>query len=185
MWAIATDPDRRHGKWDAEEFFASGRAAVDDLWDRATGLGLARQHATGLDFGCGVGRLTRALADRIDHVLGLDISPGMIDLARSYNTGRDNVEFAVHTSLDLGGFASGRFDVVCCLLVLQHIPQAEVAEGYVGELVRVLAPGGVLMMQLAEDVVLPVTPKGLRVRLRPRTRLAGALRAAGASPRLL
>ena len=34
-----------------------------------------------LDFGCGVGRLAIAMANKIDKVIGIDISPGMLKIA--------------------------------------------------------------------------------------------------------
>ena len=179
LWAIATAPDRRDGKWDEDEFFASGRATVDELWETASAFGLPGATRRALDFGCGVGRLTAALRRHVDEVLGLDISAGMVHHARSYHGGRPGVSFEVHTDADLHGYDTGSFDVVCCLLVLQHIPVAEVAEGYVTELVRVLAPGGLLMLQLIDAVPPAPRPRGLRARLRPRTRLAGVLRRAG------
>jgi hypothetical protein len=51
--------------------------------------------------------------------------------------------------------------------------------------VRVLAPGGVLILQLP-DYVPPKPPVvGIRQRLRPRTRIANALHALGVSPKYL
>ncbi len=38
-----------------------------------------------LDFGCGVGRLTQALADYFNEVAGVDVSPTMVNKALEYN----------------------------------------------------------------------------------------------------
>lgn len=38
--------------------------------------------ATALDFGCGVGRLTRAMAPLAGTVYGVDVAPAMLDIAR-------------------------------------------------------------------------------------------------------
>ena len=67
----------------------------------------------GLDFGCGVGRLTRALGERVDEVTGLDVAPSMITLAHDYNAAHENLTFLVHKGTDLHQFEDGRFDVVC------------------------------------------------------------------------
>src|SRR5687767_8439812 len=63
-WAICTAPDKRFGRWDREEFFATGEREVAEVLATAAELGLPRRHGAALDFGCGLGRLTRALAGR-------------------------------------------------------------------------------------------------------------------------
>ncbi len=195
MWSIVTDRAKRDGGWDADQFFASGRATIDELWRVADGLGLPAHRRRALDLGCGLGRLTRALAVHVDAVLGLDISPSMIEQAqRLHAAGQvpagqvpagQGVTFAVHDADDLRGHPDGSFDVVCCLLVLQHLPSVQAIEGHLGELVRVLAPGGLLMLQLTTALPPPVQPRGLRARLRLRTRLGTLLRAAGVGPAVL
>lgn len=50
---------------------------------RSLNIDCPRKHA--LDFGCGVGRLTQALAAHFDEVTGVDISPSMIKLAKKYS----------------------------------------------------------------------------------------------------
>ena len=83
--AILTEPDKRHGGWDVEEFFASGRAEVDEAIGRLGALGLRPRRGRALDFGCGVGRLTQALAWHFDECVGVDIAPSMVEHARRYN----------------------------------------------------------------------------------------------------
>ena len=185
MWAIVTDPERDHSRWEVDQFFASGQATVDDLWQVATGLGLPARSQRGLDLGCGVGRLTRALGAHVDTVLGLDISRSMVDRARRFHEGYPNLAFAVHERDDLADFADGSFDVVCCLLVLQHLPSMAAIERYLHELVRVLAPGGLLMLQLTTSLPAAQPATGLRARVRLRTRLGGVLRAVGVGPAML
>ncbi|MDQ2726698.1 MAG: class I SAM-dependent methyltransferase [Actinomycetota bacterium] len=202
MWSILTADGKEGGQWDLDEFFSSGRTWIEELWERASGLGLPHNHRNGLDFGCGVGRLTRALADHLDEVTGLDISPSMIELAEGHHRNFRNLNFRVHTTNDLGAYKAGTFDVVCSLLVLQHLPSTAAILTYVEEFVRVLTPGGVILLQLP-DAIPPETPPptpppspDLRVRartaLRPRTRLRDArsrsiraLHRCGVSPKLL
>jgi ubiquinone/menaquinone biosynthesis C-methylase UbiE len=100
-----------------------------------------------LDFGCGAGRLSLALADHVDSVVGVDISPPMLDTARRLDTdGR--CRFVENDRPDLSVFPDQSFDIVFSSLVLQHMPR-ELARGYLGELMRVLRPGGALIVQLA------------------------------------
>jgi ubiquinone/menaquinone biosynthesis C-methylase UbiE len=93
-----------------------------------------------------VGRITRALADRFETIVGVDVARSMIARARDLNRDRP-CQFVVNRANHLHRFASDRFDVVYSRLVLQHMPPDMVSQ-YVPELIRVLAPGGVLMFQL-------------------------------------
>src|SRR3981081_591596 len=85
MWAILTNPGKTEGRWDAQEFFATGTHEVSLFMNRAGAWGAPSSRRTALDFGCGIGRLTQALAEHFDKVCGVDISPKMIELAREYN----------------------------------------------------------------------------------------------------
>src|SRR5664280_2679682 len=77
MWAILSNREKKHARWDLEDFLASGRAEIEEALEaiRATGCSLGTQSA--LDFGCGLGRLTAALTQHFDKAVGLDVSPSM------------------------------------------------------------------------------------------------------------
>ena len=83
FWAILTDPSRRGNKWDPASFFATGRDEVAAHMAEATRLGVPQARRRALDFGCGAGRLTQALADHFDAVVGVDVAPSMVALAGS------------------------------------------------------------------------------------------------------
>src|SRR5271156_1050153 len=62
-----------------ERFFTTGRQVVDKLLGEvAARTGASFEARRALDFGCGVGRLSLALAHRCAHVCGVDISPSML-----------------------------------------------------------------------------------------------------------
>lgn len=92
---------------DREAFFAFGEADVAQIFDL---IGISPKSA--LDFGCGVGRLTRALAKRVDHVVGVDAAESMLRIAR------ENVPNATFST----AIPDERFDLIVSLLVFQHIP---------------------------------------------------------------
>jgi SAM-dependent methyltransferase len=146
--------DGQLSEWNPQEFFATGRADIGRFMATLSRLApdTARTHA--LDFGCGVGRITRALADHFDQVVGVDVAPSMIDRARTLHAEVARCRFVLNREPHLRGFASGSFTVAYSRLVLQHVPP-ELARRYIAELVRVLAPGGVLMFQLCE----PINPR--------------------------
>jgi len=85
LWAVLSEPTRKGGRWEPDEFFATGVADVGLLRERAAQLGVALGGARALDFGCGVGRLTRALARRFDEAVGIDVSERMLEHARRLN----------------------------------------------------------------------------------------------------
>ena len=151
LWAILTWPDKVGGGWGRDEFFATGEAEVAEV------LALTGRHRPALatrralDFGCGVGRLTQALATRFDEVHGVDVSRRMIDLARGFDRS-GAVRYHLNEAPDLGLFGDADFDFVYSSLTLQHVPPG-LARGYLRELARVLAPGGVLAFQLPERPV--------------------------------
>jgi SAM-dependent methyltransferase len=184
LWAIVTEDGKEHGKWDLDDFFASGRATIDSLWQTATALGLPKYRRLGLDFGCGIGRLTRPLGEHLDEVIGLDVSPSMIELAKRYHRDFGRLTFSIHQTKNLESFAGGSFDTVCCLLVLQHLQSDEAIGSYIQEFIRVLAPGGMLLLQLPDYVPTP-SPPSPKNRLRPRARFTNALHRLGMPPRLL
>jgi SAM-dependent methyltransferase len=183
LWAVVTASDKQHGQWDVDEFFRSGQESIDSLLEEGAGFGVPTHHGRALDFGCGVGRLTRALGTHVDQVLGLDVSGSMIERAIALNSGRSGIEFAVHRDGDLHAIDDDAMDVVCSLLVLQHIPSIGLIENYLREFVRVLAPGGLLVINLPVRVRPP--DLSLRARLRPRTRFYDLLRRCGVSPAYL
>ena len=52
-------------------------------WSKRRPGGSPAARRSALDFGCGIGRLSQALAEHFDQVYGVDISPKMIELARA------------------------------------------------------------------------------------------------------
>lgn len=169
-FAIVSREGTKGGGWDLERFFATGETEIAGLMKRGGKLGLPSETGSALDFGCGVGRLTRPLATRFERAVGVDISERMIEKARELNADVAGCEFLVNEGDDLRIFGDAEFDLVYTRAVLQHQPSREVIERYLGELVRVLKPGGLLAFTLPSHL-----PVGYR--LQPRRRLYGALRA--------
>ena len=148
LYSILTEPDARGGGWDVDRFFATGRTEVDDALERVRSGGLRLGTERALDFGCGVGRLTQALAARFEQVDGIDIAPSMVTEAEGYNRFGSRCCYHVNARADLLMFDDASFDLVFSLVVLQHIPP-ELARGYVAEFIRVLRPDGLAVFQIA------------------------------------
>jgi 2-polyprenyl-3-methyl-5-hydroxy-6-metoxy-1,4-benzoquinol methylase len=77
-----------------------------------------------LSVGCGDGAFELMLAERADSVLGVDISPEAIEMARAgqARAGVRNVEFRCLSVVDLD--VNERFDTVVCVAFLHHLPAA-------------------------------------------------------------
>jgi SAM-dependent methyltransferase len=125
-----------------ERFFDVGRIHIAKLGARIeshTGCPLESRRA--LDFGCGVGRMTLPLAERCEHVYGVDVSPAALSEANcnARRMNLSNVEW-----MEAGRLAelSGCYDLVISVYVFQHIPSRE-GERIFATLLRGLRPGGV------------------------------------------
>ncbi|MGH8172597.1 MAG: class I SAM-dependent methyltransferase, partial [Rhodanobacteraceae bacterium] len=149
LWAVLSQADKRGGRWERTEFLETGRAEIDTQVHMLAARGLPAGRSLALDFGCGAGRLSRALAAHFEHVVGVDVSGSMIETARALNADVANVEFRENPSPSIGSVADGSVDLVYSIMTLQHIP-AELAAGYVDEFFRVLAPGGVASFQFVD-----------------------------------
>jgi 2-polyprenyl-3-methyl-5-hydroxy-6-metoxy-1,4-benzoquinol methylase len=154
LWAILTHEVKKGGKWDVEEFFDIGRRDVDAWLGAALAAKPKIGRARALDFGCGVGRLTQALAEHFESVVGVDIAPTMIEEAIRYNRHGDRCTYLVNDRPDLQQFFDGEFDFVFTLIVLQHMAP-HYAKGYLKEFLRVLKPGGVVLFQMPEVSLTP------------------------------
>ncbi|HTU35357.1 MAG TPA: class I SAM-dependent methyltransferase [Candidatus Acidoferrum sp.] len=172
LWAVLSEPTRQYGRWDHEEFFRTGEEMVEKVVRTAASHGLPSAHGRALDFGCGVGRLTRALSSRFSNCCGVDISEQMIRQARRLNSSVRNCFFMVNSDPHLGIFSSEHFDCIVSILVLQHLPRRDWIYSAISEFVRVLKHGGLLVFQLPSFI-----PWRNRVQLRRRA--YQALRAAG------
>ena len=83
MRAILARSEKKNVPWDVGKFFQSGVFEIDAMLQYAESIQPLRGKKYALDFGCGVGRLTQALASHFERVCGVDISPAMIQHART------------------------------------------------------------------------------------------------------
>jgi len=158
LWAVLVRPGTKNGGWDEQEFLATGRVEVDAALAHLRALGVELGTGSALDFGCGAGRLSQALAAHVDRVVGVDVSEGMVAKARSLDTTGGRCEFVVNPRDDLSMFQDGSFDLAYSSLVLQHLPP-EQARTALAEMARVTRPGGALVVLVATDTLRNV--KGL------------------------
>jgi ubiquinone/menaquinone biosynthesis C-methylase UbiE len=174
LWAICTDPSKRNSQWTKEDFFATGRKEIDAVLGYAASIGVCIDKSLpALDFGCGVGRLTRAMAEYFPECCGVDISPTMISMAQDLNRDRPQCYFQLNEDTRLKRLPDNYFGFIYTSLVLQHIAPS-CSHQYILEFMRVLKPGGVLIVQVPETLRASSLTK-VRIRLALRSRLQSIL----------
>ena len=131
---------------DLEGFFALGEHFAQVLADPVL-VGVARGRA--LDLGCGLGRITRALARRFDEVVAVDVSAEMVRRAEELHPEDElpNVSFhatdGVHLPLE-----DESVDFVFSYEVFQHLPSRDVMQANLLEVARILRPEGLALIHV-------------------------------------
>lgn len=110
------------------------------------------RQAAVLDYGCGYGRTMAALEGHgFGDLTGVDTSPGMIARARREHPG---MRFAVLEAPPAVAVPEASVDVALLFAVLTCVPRDDAQRALVGELARLLRPGGLLYVSdllLQED----------------------------------
>lgn len=177
----STDTPSAYETYDRSLIDRDGQAeafdAIGDRYDEAfphkegqlaSGAWLARTLPSGsrvLDVGCGTGVPTALQLTEAGHsVLGVDLSRGMIEIARAEVP---QAEFRVMDLADLEGTTEpGEFDGIAAFFALLMLPKAEipVAMRMVHGLLR---PGGLLALSMVEadvdDTLIPFLGNTIRV----------------------
>lgn len=151
-----------HDDWKEEDFYHSGRCTVaEQVLNDMTNIcqGKDPKQMTILEIGCGVGRVTRALAEVFGTVHGVDVSGEMIRQAKAGLAGVPNVHFWKNNGTDLTVLEQMEVDFAFSSIVFQHIPSRAVIEKYVSEVHRLLRPGGLFKFQVQGDVTLETSPE--------------------------
>ena len=102
------------------------------------------------DMGCGPGHIARYLHERGVRVCGIDLSPEMIDRARSLNPG---IEFQRGNMLSLDA-ADDAWAGVAAFYAIVNLPPGDLPQAF-GEMRRVLQPDGLLLLSfhIGDEVV--------------------------------
>jgi SAM-dependent methyltransferase len=116
-----------------------------------------------LELGCGAGRVTGYLIELAREVHAIDLSPAMVDYCRRRYPG---ATYAVGDLRDLSAFDDGSLDVVFAGANVLDVLGDEERRRVLGEVRRVLAPDGLLVMSTHNRAYIP------SIRLPPRLRPA-------------
>jgi 2-polyprenyl-6-hydroxyphenyl methylase/3-demethylubiquinone-9 3-methyltransferase len=93
-----------------------------------------------LDVGCGGGLLAESLARAGAAVTAIDLAPAMVETARLHALDSGlQIDYRVESAEQMANTKAGKFDVVTCMEMLEHVPDPAASIGVLGKLVR---PGG-------------------------------------------
>jgi MPBQ/MSBQ methyltransferase len=125
-----------------KDFLAAKADFVHEMV-RWGGLDKLSPNTTVLDVGCGIGGSSRILAKEYGFaVTGITISPGQVKRAQALTPDGVTAQFKVDDAMALS-FPDASFDVVWSIEAGPHMPDKAV---FARELMRVLKPGGVLVV---------------------------------------
>jgi len=164
LWSILTDPHKKGNKWQIDEFFETGIKEIEKVMEYVESLDVSIRYKKALDFGCGVGRLTQALAKYFDEVHGVDIAPSMIELANKYNQYDSKCNYHLNEEDNLNLFSNNVFDFIYTNITLQHM-KPKYAKNYINEFLRILSSNGLLIFQIPSEPARTI--KGLIIRYIP------------------
>lgn len=93
-----------------------------------------------VDVGCGGGLLAEAMARKGARVTGLDLAPELLEVAKLHALGEGvTVTYRLESAEDHASAHAGRYDVVTCMEMLEHVPDPAQVVASLATLVR---PGG-------------------------------------------
>jgi len=130
------------------KFFESGRLHAQHVLDTCRQK-ISPDFAPGrvLDFGCGVGRVSLAFAEVAQSVIGVDVSPAMLQEAEKNRTRHRLPNVLFVKSDDELANVTGTFDLIHSFIVFQHL---EVVRGrrIFARLIQRMSPGGIFAAHL-------------------------------------
>ncbi|OYT72284.1 MAG: methyltransferase type 12 [Chloracidobacterium sp. CP2_5A] len=152
-WSVLSADEFKQANLDAhrERFYASGQHSAEQFLNLLRRNGCLPEKLSDkriIEYGCGVGRVTHALAQRFGEVRAYDISAPHLELARQFaaSLGLDNIRFAqIKRPQDVTQLPQA--DAVYTTIVLQHNPPP-VIRFILKALLDALAPSGVACFQL-------------------------------------
>lgn len=150
-WSVVVSEDYRQSNLQAHKdaFYRTGKQHVAQLFGS-----LKRNHVlhagfkTCVDYGCGVGRITRHLAEHFEKVFAYDISASHLKCAADYLAQQSISNVSLRQIKQVREMEElPNVDIAYSMLVLQHNPPPVMAFIIQG-LIRSLKPGGIAFFQV-------------------------------------
>lgn len=138
---ISSDNQTGYNKWsEFYDTYPNPTVAIDELsfprfWNHLSNKDV-------LEIGCGTGRHTQKLLAQNNHVTGVDISEGMLQVARE-KLPPENLKLIHADYMTYEVFNENQFDAIVCSLVIEHIKDLS---GFFKKAAKILKPGGNLFI---------------------------------------
>jgi excisionase family DNA binding protein len=112
--------------------------------DRIMSMDILGRSMTAVDLGCGDGYISRAVSERVEKVIAIDISSKMLELLnkKAEESGIRNIE-TIETEAQEVPLQDSSIDIVFASMFLHHI---EEPEDIINEVYRILKPGGTVVL---------------------------------------
>ena len=134
---------------DLDEFFDSGISYIKEVWDEIETHFIKDFHPkNGLDFGCGVGRLTLPLASKCDSVMGVDLSTNMLKEAEKNAVSNDISNVRFEQADQFPDDIKETFDFIHSFIVFQHINPKQGIKIF-ESMVKMLETDGIGVLQVS------------------------------------
>jgi len=131
------------GKQDYAAYFQSGQEAAAEIKSLCKLFSNSSIHSI-LDWGCGVGRVTRYLPTYFPeaHIVGADANPNCIEWLQN---NIPDIQWILSNATDRGENLIGSYDLIIALSVLTHLPANEQAN-WLNKLNSLLNPQGLVWL---------------------------------------
>jgi SAM-dependent methyltransferase len=173
FWNTDSDSEAKYRRicLDPEIEATTDEAELAALWHKRTEAELAQllrgipiqADWTCLEIGCGLGRLMKPIAQQCARVIGIDVSPRMVEFAGEYLGGVPNTEVHLNDGRTIPMVPDASIDWVYSHLAFQHLTLYEVVDRYLAEIHRVLKPGGYCRIQCWREAALPLAERAKNV----------------------
>jgi SAM-dependent methyltransferase len=154
-WSVLTNDNFRSENLTEEQlavFNNSGRreAGMVTHFEALTGRKATR--GVCLELGCGVGRITRYLAEEFDRVVAVDISPGNLRLCQAYLESENVTNVDTVQVMGIEDFETlPPIDFFFSIIVLQH-NSPPIQKRVLRNILSKIRPGGGALFQIPTDV---------------------------------
>lgn len=147
LWGVLTHRNKRHSKWDKQEFYLTGSHEIKNLLKELKLANSLNCIKNVLDFGCGVGRLTRHISKYFTNVVAIDISKNMLKNAVINNQTIKNILFIHYNDAQITFIKESSIDLIVSIITFQHIPP-QIQVKYLQDFSRILRREGLIYVQL-------------------------------------
>lgn len=149
-WSVLTAEQFKKSKLrNIDDFYSTGRNHVSTIFATLDRNGVDYSwYQSCLEYGCGLGRVTRWLSEKFSLVFGYDISRSHLQEANLYFSiqGINNVILR-HIARPVDIINLPKVDLVYSIIVLQHNPPP-IIRMIIKEMIRALNPGGAAIFQV-------------------------------------